>query len=72
MDRTSLPRLSGDESISFESENHLMDRRRCDLKVLLHVGLCRRYAMKLRVEVNVRQVLSLKLRRVLRHVRRSA
>ncbi len=33
-----MSRLSADETLSFEGENHLMDGWRCDLEMALHVG----------------------------------
>ena len=30
--------LSADETVAFEAENHLMDRRRADAEMPLHVG----------------------------------
>ena len=31
-------RLASDEAVAFEAEDHLMDRRRADAEVSLHVG----------------------------------
>jgi len=36
--------LSADESVPFEAENHLMDRRRGDAEMALHVGFGGRLA----------------------------
>ena len=38
MDAPWLSRLSSDEALSFEGDDHLMDRWRRDLEVALHVG----------------------------------
>ena len=38
MDASWLSWLSSDEALSFEGEDHLMDRWRRDLEVALHVG----------------------------------
>lgn len=46
------PRLAPDESGSFEGQHHLVNRRRADAKILLHVGFGRRPAMQPRVEVD--------------------
>ena len=52
-------RLSSDESGSFERQHHLVNGRRADAKILLHVGFGRRAAVQARVEVDKRQVLTL-------------
>ena len=43
-----------DEAFSFERQHHLMDRRRADAKILLHVGFGRRAAVQARIEVDKR------------------
>ena len=53
------PRLPSDESCSFERQHHLVNRRRADAKILLHVGFGRRPAVQARVEVDKRQILAL-------------
>src|SRR5580700_5896530 len=53
------PRLPSDEPGSFERQHHLVNRRRADAKILLHVGFGRRPAVQPRVEVNKRQILAL-------------
>jgi len=52
-------RLPSDEAFSFEGQYHLMDGRRPDAKILLHVGFGRRAAVQARIEVDKRQVLAL-------------
>jgi hypothetical protein len=39
-------RLPSDESFPFERQHHLVNRRRRDAKILLHVGFGRRPAMQ--------------------------
>jgi hypothetical protein len=56
---SSGPRLPSDEPGSFERQHHLVNRRRADAKILLHVGFSRRPAVQARVEVNKRQILAL-------------
>jgi hypothetical protein len=51
--------LTADEAISLERHDHLVDRRRADLKVALHVGLGRRVTEHVRVGVDEGQVLPL-------------
>ena len=41
--------LPFDEAFSFERQHHLMDRRRADAKILLHVGFGRRAAVQARI-----------------------
>jgi hypothetical protein len=53
------PRLPFDEPCSFERQHHLVNRRRADAKILLHVGFGWRPAVQARVEVNKRQILAL-------------
>ena len=38
-----------DEAFSFERQHHLMDRRRADAKILLHVGFGRRAAVQAQI-----------------------
>jgi transposase len=52
-------RLPSDEACAFERQHHLVNRRRADAKVLLHVGFRRRSAVQARVEVDIRQILAL-------------
>ena len=51
--------LTADEAISFERHDHLVDRRRADLKVALHVGLGGRASEHVRIGVDEGQVLAL-------------
>jgi hypothetical protein len=51
--------LTANEAISFERHDHLVDRRRADLKVALHVGLGGRASEHVRVGVDEGQVLAL-------------
>ena len=53
------PWLPSDEAGSFERQHHLVNRRRADAKILLHVGFGRRPAVQARVEVDKRQILAL-------------
>jgi transposase len=53
------PGLPSDEACAFERNDHLMNGRRGDLKILPDVGLGRRSAMQTRIEVDVRQILPL-------------
>jgi transposase len=53
------PGLPSDESGAFERQHHLVNRRRGDAKVLLHVGFGWRPTMQPRVEVDERQILAL-------------
>jgi|SRR5580658_6977381 transposase len=57
-------RLPFDEPCSFERQHHLVNRRRTDAKILLHVGFGWRPAMQAHVEVNKRQILALLSREV--------
>ncbi len=58
-DAAGSPRLSSDESGTFERQHHLVNRGRADTKILLHVGFGRRSAVQARVEVDKRQILAL-------------
>ena len=51
--------LTADEAVSFEGDNHLVDRGRADLKVALHVGLGGRAPEHVRGGVDEGQVLAL-------------
>ena len=44
---------------AFERQHHLVNRRRADAEILLHVGFGRRPAVQARVEVDKRQILAL-------------
>jgi transposase len=58
-DAASGPWLSSDEPCSFQRQYHLVNGRRADAKVFLHVGFGWRPAVQARVEVNKRQILAL-------------
>ena len=51
--------MPSDEPGAFERQHHLVNRRRADAKVLLHVGFGRRPAVQACVEVDKRQILPL-------------
>jgi transposase len=51
--------LPSDEACAFERQHHLVNRRRADAEVLLHVGFGWGPAVQPRVEVDKRQVLAL-------------
>jgi hypothetical protein len=51
--------LPSDEACAFERYHHLVNGRRGDLKILLHVGFGWRPAMQAHVQVDVRQILTL-------------
>jgi hypothetical protein len=59
LDAARRPWLPSDEAGAFEREHHLVNRRRADAKVLLHVGFRRGSAMQTRIEVDKGQVLPL-------------
>ena len=59
MDASGDTGLTPNETISFEGHDHLVDRRRADLKVALHVGLGGRAPEHVRVGVDESQVLTL-------------
>ena len=52
-------RLSCNEACAFKREHHLVNRRRADTKILLHVGFGRRPAVQAGVGVDERQILAL-------------
>ena len=51
--------LPPDEAIPFEAEDHLVDRRRCDAEMALHVGFGGRLAEHARIDIDEGQVLAL-------------
>ena len=51
--------LSADESVAFEAENHVMDRRRTDAEMPLHVGFGWRLTEHALIDVDEGQVLAL-------------
>jgi transposase len=56
---TGEPWLPSDEPRPFERYHHLVNRRRADAKILLHVGFGRRAAVQTRIGVDKRQILAL-------------
>jgi len=59
VDASSDTRLSADEAIAFEPENHLMDRRWGDAEMPLHVGFGRSLAEHALVDEDEGQVVTL-------------
>jgi hypothetical protein len=53
------PWSSPDESPPFERQHHLMNRRRANTKILLHVGFSWRLTVQACVKVDKRQILAL-------------
>lgn len=51
--------LSRDEAVALEAEDHLMDRGWSDAEMALHVGLGRRLAEDVGIDVDEGQVLAL-------------
>ena len=51
--------LASDQACAFEGEHHLVDGRRGDAEVALHVGFGRRPPMHARVGVDEGQILAL-------------
>lgn len=56
--------LTTNESVSFEGDDHLVDRRRADAEMALHVGFGGWATEHVRVGVDKSQVVSLLLREV--------
>jgi hypothetical protein len=54
-----LARNTLNEAVDLQRKHHLVDRGRRDSKITLHIGLCRRSSVHLRVVVNKSQVLPL-------------
>jgi hypothetical protein len=59
VDATGDAWLTSNEAISFERDDHLVDRGRADLKVALHIGLVGRASEHVPVGVNESQILAL-------------
>ena len=59
MDASGDAGLTANKTISFERHDHLVDRRRADLKVALHIGLGGRASEHVRIGVDESQVLAL-------------
>jgi hypothetical protein len=51
--------LSANEAVTFEAENHLMDRRWADAEMPLHVGFGRSLAEDVSINVDEGQILAL-------------
>ena len=51
--------LTSDEAVSFEGDDHLVDRGRADAEVALHVGFGGRASEHVRVGIDEGQVLAL-------------
>ena len=58
-DAAGNPRLPSDEACSFKRQHHLVNGRRADAKILLHVGFGRWPAVQARIEVDIGQILAL-------------
>ena len=50
--------LASDQAISFARHDHLMDRRRADVEMALHIGLGRGTSEHVRVGVDEGQILT--------------
>jgi hypothetical protein len=59
VDATGDAWLTSNEAISFERDDHLVDRGRADLKVALHIGLGGRVSEHVPVGVDESQILAL-------------
>ena len=59
-DTASEPRLPSDEACAFEGQHHLVNRRRADAEIFLHVGFGRGPAMQPGIEVDKSQILPLR------------
>jgi len=59
-------RLSCDEAVAFEAEDHLMDRRWADAEMTLHVGFGRRLAEHARIDIDEGQIVALLLGEAMR------
>jgi hypothetical protein len=58
--------LAFDQAGSLESEDHLMDGRRADAEVALHVGFGRRASEHARISVDEGEILALRFGETLR------
>lgn len=59
IDASSDAELSADEAVAFEAEDHLMNRRRSDAEMPLHVGFGRGLTEQARVDADEGQVVAL-------------
>ena len=55
--------LASDESLTFERKHHLVNRRRADLEIALHVDFGRGPPIQSRIGIDKCQVLTLLLRK---------
>lgn len=56
IDASSDAGLSADEAVAFETEDHLMNRRRSDAEMPLHVGFGRGLTEQARVDADEGQI----------------
>lgn len=66
VDASGDTRLSCDEAVAFEPEDHLMDRRWGDTEVALHVGFGRGLSEHARIDVDEGQIVALLLGEAMR------
>ena len=66
VDASGNARLSCDEAVPFEAENHLMDRWWADAEMPLHVGFGRSVAEHVGIDVDEGQILALLLSEAMR------
>ena len=59
VDASGNARLSCDEAVAFEAENHLMDRRGSDAEMTLHVCFSWRLMEHARIDVDEGQIVTL-------------
>ena len=59
VDASGNARPSADEAVAFEAENHLMDRRRADAEMPLHVGFGRSLTEHVPIDVDEGPILAL-------------
>ena len=59
IDASCDPGLSADEAVAFEAEDHLMDRRRSDAKMALHVSFSRSLPEHALIDTNESQIAAL-------------
>lgn len=60
LDAARRPWLPSDEADAFPRQHHLVNRRRADAEIFLHVGLDRGPAMQPGIEVDKSQILPLR------------
>ena len=59
VDASGDARLSRDEAVAFEAEDHLMDRRWSNAEMALHVGFGWGLAEDVRIDIDEGQILAL-------------